>query len=361
LRILKRGWFFLLFSALTTACGAEVSPVALTFFGLYGEPVYPPALAVPSSDGFGFNFLAEWNATSYTSLGLGFEQIAFQGASTVPMLNFEGRIFPLENEKGKFSPYIYGGAGLNLSSGAWEGPVQLKAGIGSRVSIAGPVYFDLAVGSHWLQPPNDFQYVDIRYGLSLSLSSSGKPQESKPTATAVPAVVPSATPVPSPTVGWTPTATEVKSEPSPTEVVSQPEAARVEAAPVTTLAGVKKYYKLGMKAFLDGKYTQSQALLKKSLASKEIHGAKYYYAETYATLGVIYQFHNTEKNHKKTALIYYGKALKIDPATKSAKHYYGKLKAELKPKSKAKPKVKPAEDSPGSGASGSEPQTQSAD
>ena len=213
---MKRLSLFVFFLLLTSAGWSEVSPIALTFFGIYGEPVYPPVLAVPVSDGFGFDILAEWNATSYTSLGLGFEQISFRGGPTVPMMNFESRLFPLENEKGKFSPYIYGGAGLNLSNGAWEGPVQLKAGIGSRVSIAWPVYLDVAVGSHWLQSPGDFQYVDIRYGLSLSFGPKPEKQNEKPSATptSAPTVLttPVTTPLANPTVHWTPMETPVFSE-----------------------------------------------------------------------------------------------------------------------------------------------------
>ncbi len=329
---------------------AEISPVSLTFFGLYGSPVDPPALAVPSANGMGFNALAEWQATTYTSIGLGFEQASFSGGSTltVPMFNLEGRFFPMENERRRFSPYIYGGAGLNLASaGAWQGPVQLKAGIGSRVSIAGPIFFDLAVGSHWLQPPNNFQFVDIRYGLSMSFgfkegffqsqSSGGRAPENPPAKQPEkqnPTPKSAGTVGPTPTVNWTPI---------PTPIVSESQAATIviESAPVTTLAGVKKYYKLGMKAFLGKNYALSLKLLKKSLASREIHGASYYYAETYATMGVIYQFHaHKVKDHNLKALDKYRKALAIDPDTKSAKAYYKKLKAQVAREKKAALKTK---------------------
>ncbi len=117
----------------------------------------------------------------------------------------------------------------------------------------------------------------------------------------------------------------------------------LESAPVTTLKEVKKYYKLGMKAFMVRNYALSLKLLKKSLASKEIHGAKYYYAETYATIGVIYQFHaHKVKDHLQKALLNYKKALSIDPTTKAAKHYYKKLKAQLARQAKPKPMPLPA-------------------
>jgi hypothetical protein len=146
-----------------------------------------------------------------------------------------------------------------------------------------------------------------------------------------------------PTVTTTPTVTQSPEEISLEESPTATPMPLIEAAPVTTLAGVKKYYKLGMKAFLDRNYALSFKLLKKSLAVKEIHGARYYYAETYATLGVIYQFHSSKvKDHEQKALIYYKKALAIDPTTKSAKHYYRKLKAKLAAEAKKSSKHKPA-------------------
>src|SRR5580658_3071484 len=97
-----------------------------------------------------------------------------------------------------------------------------------------------------------------------------------------------------------------------------------------------------MKAFLDRNYALSFKLLKKSLAVKEIHGARYYYAETYATIGVIYQFHaHKVKDHDQNALLNYKKALAIDPHTKSAKAYYKKLKAKLAKQKKTMAKAEP--------------------
>ena len=330
-------WIVVLICFSTNTVWADISPISLTLFGQYGEPVYPPALAVPAPNAFGFNILGEWNATSYCSFGLGFEQTTFYGAPdfTTSMLNFEGRAFPLENEKGKFSPYVYGGVGLNLASPAvWHGPVQLKAGIGSRIALIPPLFLDVAVGSHWIQPPNAFQYVDIRSGLSLSFgfkdkaSAASKPAE-KPLATTTPISTANSTPSPvgTPQIIWTP---------MPTPILE------VQAAPVTTLAQVKKYYRLGMKAFGKRNYKLALKMLKRSLGVKEIHKAAYYYAETYATIGVIYQFHASKvKDHDLKALDNYKRALRIDPSTKSAKTYYKKLKAKVAKQNKAKAKVKP--------------------
>ncbi len=106
-------WTALLICFSTTAVWADISPVSLPLFGQYGEPVYPPALAVPAPNAFGFNILGEWNATSYCSFGLGFEQMTFYGTPDfmTPMLNFEGRAFPLESEKENFHPMFTVGWG----------------------------------------------------------------------------------------------------------------------------------------------------------------------------------------------------------------------------------------------------------
>ncbi len=339
----RLGLKILAFLFLSQVVFADVAPISLTFFGLYGSPVQPAGLTSSTTYGFGLDALGEWNPSYYFSLGLSYEQVTFYSSSnfSVPMGNLEGRIFPFENGKNKFSPYLYGGAGLNLSSTG--GPVQLKAGIGSRVSIAGPIFFDIAAGSHWIQPPDDFQYVDIRAGLSCSIDF--KPaSENTPTPVATPilgsptpfvqaSVTPNVTPIP--TITQSPEEISLEESPTPTPMP------QIESAPVTTIAGVKKYYKLGMNAFMAQNYKLAFKLLHKSLATKEIHGASYYYAETYATLGVIYEFHaSTVKDHDKKALFCYQKALAIDPTTKSAKHYYKKLKAKVVAESRKKARHK---------------------
>ncbi|HEY5038913.1 MAG TPA: tetratricopeptide repeat protein, partial [bacterium] len=175
-----------------------------------------------------------------------------------------------------------------------------------------------------------------------------------------PAPVEAAAPASTATLPATPIPTVIPysiPSPTPTETLFT-----LDSAPVTTLAGVKKYYRLGMNAFMIRNYPLSLKYLRKSLASKEVHGASYYYAETYATIGVIYQFHAPKiKDHDQKALINYKKALAIDPTTKSAKHYYKRLKAKVakaskakaKPKRKTKPKPTPLDDSGMSSSMGS--------
>lgn len=342
----NRRWKFIFFLFLAVPAFAEVPPVSLSFFGLYGSPVQPLGLASSSTDILGFDVLGEWNPSNYASLGLSYEQASFyfNPGTTFSAVNFEGRFFPFQNGKEKFSPYVYGGAGLGLSTG---GGTLLKTGLGSRVSFIGPLFLDFTAGSHWIMSTGTAQFVDFRAGLSYSFDFK-PPQETKP--------APKVTATPAPTVPVTnvfpgasplPTATEVVLEmasPTPMPVIPQ--------APVTTLAQSKMYYKIGMNAFLAGNYPLALKALKKSLTLKEKHKHPYKYAETYATIGVIYQFHALKvKDHNQKALLYYKKALAIDPTTKSAKHYYKKLKAQVARESKKK-KTKPR---PPSSGTASEP------
>lgn len=329
---------------------SEVSPLTISLFADYGTPVQPLGLSQNTIDTIGGEFLAEWNPASMASIGLGFETQAFYANPTFSLstLNLEGRLFPWDNGRQKFSPYLFGGTGLNLSS--YGGPIQLKAGLGSRVSLAGPVFLDVAVGSHWLTDPNSLQYVDARAGLSVFIDF--KPQAT-PTPTPVPAT-PTPTvgsPIPTPTAMPKPTATI-----GPEQVISLDEGVPtptpvIDSKPVKTLAESKKFYKIGMDAFLAGNYPLALKALKKSLSLKEKHKHPYKYAETYATIGVIWQFHASKvKDHEKRALENYRAALKIDRRTKSARHYYPGLKAKLDKearaaKKKAKPKSVPTAES----------------
>jgi tetratricopeptide (TPR) repeat protein len=215
--------------------------------------------------------------------------------------------------------------------------------------MVGPLFFDLAVGSHWLTDPNSLQTVDARAGLSffIDFKPAAAPTPVPPPPTPIPAVgsptpfpvvpVPSTTPVPGQVLSLEEPAT-------PTPVF--------DSAPVKTLKEGLRYYKMGNAAFKAGNYPLALKAYKKSLTLKEKHKAAYYYAETYAQLGVIYQFHAMKvKDHDKKALENYKKALKIDPKTKSAKKFYPKLKAKMdkeakaakkKAKAGALPKVAPA-------------------
>ncbi len=331
----KHGWKVCLCLLLGGAALAEEAPPAsLTFFGLYGTPVQPLGLAAAVTNGFGLNILGEWNPSYYVSLGLSYERVGFYGSEgfTYPALNFESRFFPLQNGKGRFSPYLYGGAGLGLSTGS--APV-LKAGIGSRVSISGPWFFDLAAGSHWVQSPDNFQYVDFRVGLSYFIGYTPPPPT--PTPTPVPTVtLPSAVPSPTPTVNVTstPVTLIVTATPTVTPVV-------IPGA-VTTLAQGLRYYRKGIKAYGVENFRLSLIYLKKSLELRAKRKHASYYAQAYAYIGAIYQFHaHTVKDHLQKALDNYKKALAVDRKNKIARKYYRKLKAQVARMAKPKPGLTP--------------------
>jgi tetratricopeptide (TPR) repeat protein len=306
-------------------CHANVSPISLSAYCLYGTPIRPTILTDSITDAVGFNVLLEWNATSWTSFGFSYEQMTFYGPGsfTAPMINFETRIFPMQNEVGKYSPYLTLGGGLNHApQDTWQGPGQFKLGIGSRAVVAPPVYFDVSAESHWIFEPNSYQYMTVRAGLSYSFFSKAEPTAT-PTATVTP--TPQDTPTPTPTV--VPPATvgtvDVTISAAEWESLKTPEALK---------SRMLLYYRRGMKAFAAHKYKTASINLKKALLFKEKVVLFYYYAEAYSTLGVIYQFHSKSKNHNKIALKYYRLALDIDPDTKAAKMYYKKLKAKLKRK-----------------------------
>ena len=312
-------------------------PIALTIFANYGSPVAPPTLADPIVDGLGLEVLGEWNASSYGSLGLSFEQTTFYYGSysvNAQFANFEGRFFPFETGKAVFAPYIMCGAGLSLNGG---GNLMFKTALGSRVNFVGPTALDLAVGSHWVQDPGAFQYVDARLGLCFLFdyedTTKAKPAPS-PTPKASPS--PSVTPVKSPVGTLTP---------SPTPTTTPATITLEEPAPITNLnrkaalSLMKATYKKGTAAMKKHQYLTAIKNLKKAASIKEKHVPSYYYAESYADLGLIYHYHMKTAHHKEIALEYYKRALKIDPQTENAKKGLKKLKAELAGSSEAVPEV----------------------
>ncbi len=343
--------FFLLAVSFAGAAD-DLAPLSASLFFLYGTPVQPLSLGQTNYDGLGLDFLAEYQPSHYASVGLSYETATFYGlqAFTAGSLNVEGRLFPFAGMKLPYNPYISGGAGLNLAGASptqWGGSTALKAGIGTKVAFVGPMSLDFAVESHWMgNSPNFFQYVDARVGIdyAIALESSAAPT---PTPVQTPAASPVESPMPSPVVRMTPTETPTPMAPmetdTPTSVpyVSSPSPTPTESELLientpTPAPGegsvfhsrVKKFYLMGINAFYAHKYQTAVADLKKAVSIKE-KVAYYYYAESYGTIGVIYQFHLKGKNHLKLALENYKKAAKIDPTTPAVKKYYKKLKAQL--------------------------------
>ena len=336
------------FATLILSLGASVTwgsedldPLSISLFALYGTPVQPTSLGFSNYDGLGWDFLAEYHPTRYASLGLGYETATFYGTPnlTAGTLNLEGRFFPMAGWRLPYDPYVVGEAGLNLSSATstqWGGAYALKAGLGTQVAFVGPLSLDFAIESHWMgNSPNFFQYVDFRMGLDFALPMKN-PQTPTPTAAPTAAAKLMISPTPSeqvtqvitPLYMTTPTNTPTPvftDTPTPQPVIQDIPGSRM-----------KKYYSIGTKAFAAGNYKKALVNLKKAVAIKE-SVKYYYYAESYATIAVIYQFHSTVRGHLRLALENYKKAAKIDPDTMAVKLYYKKLKDKLSQSSSTAP------------------------
>jgi tetratricopeptide (TPR) repeat protein len=314
---------------------------SLTYYELYGTPVEPLGYAQMNPNALGFDVLAEVNPSYYASFGLDYEKTEFFDGfnSTVSFLGLEARFFGAPNGKSAFAPYVYGGAGLGLNSGSGN---EVKAGLGSRVQLFGPyMLLDFSAGSDWLD--SGLQYLDFKGGLSISFDlPKGEPGSA---ATPVPSAAPSATPtatavntiaviLSSPTITSTPLNTYtpmITATPTDTMVVTSLTTAQVSSDE----SKVKIYYRAGMKAFYAHQNKTAIKNFKNAIAVNDPFVQKYYYAESNAMLGVIYQFHLPNfTGHNKLAVTYYKRALKIDPMTKSAKKYLKMLQSSKKVRKK---------------------------
>ncbi len=319
------------------------APFALTYFEFYGTPIEPQAYAQIDTDALGLNVLAEYNPSFYASFGLNYERTTFYDGfnSTASFLGLEARFFGAPNGKAPFAPYIYGGAGMGLNTGTGN---ELKAGLGSRLQLAYPFFLDFSAGSNWID--SGLQFLTFRGGLSVSfdLPKVEPSPAAKPTKVETP--VTSVTPVgtlvdllasPSPTNTPAYTAT-VQATDTPTLAVTSVQTATftptVVESPVVTPSPVKQHYKLGMAAFNAHHYLTATAEFKKALVTDDPAAVYYFYAESDAMLGVIYQFYSKVPGHNKIAIKYYKKALKVDPMTKTAKKYLKMLQSG-KPSPKA--------------------------
>ncbi len=345
-----------IFTAQTIWAGDNTpSLLSITYYELYGTPVQPLGYAQTTSDALGFDLLAEYNPSYYISLGLNFENTTFYDVSntTLSFLGLETRFFGAPNGKSPFAPYVYGGAALGLSGAG----TQLKAGLGSRIQLISPVYLDFSAGSNWVYGVNnissDMQYLNFRGGLSLSTDWTNPPSTptENPTATitATPAnTVSVGLPVQTPTITPTDTATLIvtataTNTPTITSTPTMTMTPGITVTPVLINSKFKTYYRAATIAFEAQHYSTSAANFKQAIAIKSKKIPSYYYAESNAMLGVIYQFHLTKApGHNKLAVKYYKRALKIDPSTKLAKKYLKMLLAPKKAKKATKKVKKPS-------------------
>ena len=319
--------------SLWAASDTTPSLFSLTYYELYGTPVEPLNYAQIATDALGFDVLAEYNPSYYASFGLSFEKTSFYDGynTTVSFLGLETRFFGAPNGKNPFSPYIYGGVGLGLNTGTGN---QLKAGLGSRIQLFPPIMFlDFSAGSNWID--SGLQYLNFRGGLSLSfdLPKVESVPTAIPTAAKTPSVTPTATVISTmadilliPTMTATPTITLTSIETVTSTSTATPVSTQT---PVLDMSRVKIYYIAGMKAFEAHRDLAAVTDFKKAIAVNEPTAKYYYYAESIAMLGVIYQFRLTKvESHNKLAVKYYKRALKIDPGTKSAKKFLAMLQGK---------------------------------
>jgi len=102
------------------------------------------------------------------------------------------------------------------------------------------------------------------------------------------------------------------------------------AADLSTKGKMKDHFRKGMKFFMKDQYDAAIPDLIASTMIVDPYTWNYWYAEAYATLGVIYEFHSKERNCEKMAYQYYLLALKRDPKTKSANYYIDRVRPKNK-------------------------------
>jgi hypothetical protein len=107
------------------------------------------------------------------------------------------------------------------------------------------------------------------------------------------------------------------------------------AADFSTKGKMKDHFRKGMKFFMKDQYDAAIPDLIASTMIVDPYTWNYWYAEAYATLGVIYEFHSKEQNCQTMAYQYYLLALKRDPKTKSANYYIDRVRPKNKLTSKS--------------------------
>ncbi len=104
------------------------------------------------------------------------------------------------------------------------------------------------------------------------------------------------------------------------------------AANLSTKGTMKGHFHKGMRFYTEHHYNKAIPELIAATMIVDPFTWNYWYAEAYATLGIIYEFHITEPGHSDIARQYYSLALKRDPQTKSAKYFLGKIGSKGKSK-----------------------------
>ena len=113
-------------------------------------------------------------------------------------------------------------------------------------------------------------------------------------------------------------------KPTPTARVSSPTATPTagpkdqSASTPAPVLDMRQTYKKGIAAYQKGDYEAAASLLRQASAIQDKSVESFYYAETFAMLGVIEQYHSTAPGHLTAAAKDYRLALKREPANETA-------------------------------------------
>ncbi len=115
------------------------------------------------------------------------------------------------------------------------------------------------------------------------------------------------------------------SAPTPFITPVSPATAAV-VTPVPT-ESMKILYKEGISAYKAGKYKEAAMSLHQAVRISDASVEPFYYAEAYAMLGIIYQYHATFAEHLTAAAKYYHEALRREPTNETAKKHLKQLES----------------------------------
>ena len=183
-------------------------------------------------------------------------------------------------------------------------PLEDQAGFGCGVGVnLGNLKVDYSIVSY-----GDLGWTN-KAGISYELgdeSSEESRLKEKPAQTEVPIIiVEEGTPIPTPTP---------PSAPAPGKAPSSQETIEAEDSQL----GMKALYKKGIEAYQKAKYKKAVAYLKKAVSIQDPSVESFYYAEAYAMMGIMFEYHAVFNGHMDIARGYYQQALQKEPTNATA-------------------------------------------
>jgi TPR repeat protein len=112
------------------------------------------------------------------------------------------------------------------------------------------------------------------------------------------------------------------------ELASQGEFLTTLGADMATKGKMREHYRKGASLFMARKYEEAVPELSAATMIVDPYVWKYWYAEAYSLLGVIFEFHRSDPDHNLKAVLFYRLALKNDPKTFTARYFLKRLKAD---------------------------------